>query len=444
MSRKLLIKNGLVVCPKQNIEEKLDLIIQEDKIISLGKEIKDNEAQILDVKGKIVTPGLIDMHCHLREPGREDIGTIQSGSESAAAGGYTSIVCMANTNRPIDNQMGIGYIFSKGKDIGLVNIYPVGAVTKGLEGKELTEIATLVEAGAIAISDDGYPIMDSSLMRRALEYITMFNIPIIAHCEDRYLSEDGCVNEGLASTILGFKGIPSIAEEVMISRDIILTKFTQSRLHIAHTTTKTSIELIRKAKESGIQITCEVTPHHFSLTESDVLNSNYNTNTKVSPPLRGENDVSAIIEGLKDGTIDSIATDHNPWLDMEKDVEFIHAPYGIIGLETAVPLIFTKLIETKHLSLKQAISKVTCNPAKILNLPKGTLSIGSSADVTIIDPILELPITHDFFHSITKNSPFIGETLKGFAVYTIVNGQIVFDRKKNSFFRQDKLKGRVP
>jgi len=437
VSRKLLIKNGLVVCPSQNIEEKLDLLIIDDKIAEIKKEIKNSNIETLDAKGKIVTPGLVDMHCHLREPGREDVATIQSGSKSAAAGGYTSIVCMANTNPILDSRMGIEYIYFKGKDVGLINIYPIGAVTTGLEGKELCEIATLVEAGAVAISDDENSITDSSLMRRALEYITMFKIPLITHCEDRYLSDAGCINEGLISTRLGFIGNPSIAEEIMVSRDIILTKFTQSKLHIAHVTTKGSVDLIRQAKKNGVNITCEVTPHHLSLKDSDLLSSNYDTNLKVSPPLRGDEDLKAITEGLKDGTIDVIATDHSPWLDMEKDVEFINAPYGIIGFETAIPIIFEQLINTKQLSIKEAIAKLTCNPAKILNIPKGSLAIGSVADITIIDPNLKLTITEDFLHSITKNTPFIGKNLKGFAVYTIVDGCIVYDRAKNSFFKKN-------
>ncbi len=436
MSRKLLIKGGIVVCPAQNIEEKLDILIEGKQILDLKKDIKDKEAKTLDVKGKLVTPGWIDMHCHLREPGREDIGTIESGSRSAAAGGYTSIACMPNTNPVVDNQMGIEYILSRAKTPGFVHLLPIGALTKGLDGKELTEISTLVNAGAVALSNDENCIMDSYLMRRALEYITMFDIPIIVHCEDYNLSEEGCVNEGLVSTRMGFRGIPSIAEEIMVSRDIILTDFTQSRLHMAHISTKGSVELIRKAKARGIQVTSEVTPHHFTLTDNDVLDSNYNTHFKVSPPLRSKEDLEAIIEGLQDGTIDTIATDHSPWLDMEKDVEFIHAPFGIINLETALPLIFTQLIHPKHLTLKEAIGKVTCNPARILNLQKGTLSKGSIADITVIDPTLEISISQDFFHSISKNSPFIGQKMKGFAIYTLVEGKIVFDRHENTFYKR--------
>ncbi|HEO64394.1 MAG TPA: dihydroorotase [Spirochaetes bacterium] len=436
MSRKLLIKGGIVVCPAQNIEEKLDILIEGERIIGLKKDIRDKEAKTLDVKGKLVTPGWIDMHCHLREPGREDIGTIESGSKSAAAGGYTSIACMPNTDPVVDNQMGIEYILSRAKAVGFIHLLPIGALTKGLNGEELTEISTLVEAGAVALSDDENSIMDSYLMRRALEYMTMFDIPIIAHCEDRNLSEEGCVNEGLVSTMMGFRGIPSIAEEIMVSRDIILTEFTQSRLHMAHVSTKASVELIRKAKAEGVRVTSEVTPHHFTLTDTDILESNYNTHFKVSPPLRSKEDQHAVIEGLKDGTIDTIATDHNPWLDMEKDVEFIHAPFGIISIETALPLIFTRLITPKHLTLMEAIAKVTCNPAGILNLSKGTLSKGSVADITVIDPHMELSITQDFFHSISKNSPFIGQTMKGFAVYTLVEGEIVFDRHENTFYKR--------
>lgn len=437
MSRKLLIKNGIIICPEQNIEEKMDLLIEDDQIVELKKEIQV-EAETLDMTGKLVCPGLIDMHCHLKEPGREDMGTILSGSRSAASGGYSTMVCMPNTNPVIDNQMGIEYIYSKALEVGLVNILPIGAVTKKMEGMELTEIAALVDAGAIALSDDEATIMDSSLMRRALEYITMFDIPIISHCEDRFLSENGCVNEGDISSLMGFKGAPSISEEIMVSRDIMLTDFTQSRLHIAHLSTEGSIDLVRKAKEKGIKVTCEVTPHHFSLNEYDVYKSNYNTNFKVSPPLRTERDVKAIHWGLKDGTIDVIATDHNPWLDTEKDTEFILAPEGIINFETTIPLIFNRLVGPKYLTLKEAVSKLTINPAKILKLDSGTLKKGSVADICIIDPELELEITPDFFYSITQNSPFIGEKLKGFNIMTIVNGEIIFNRQENRFYPRKK------
>ncbi len=437
MSKKLLIKDGLVVCPDQNIEEKLDLLIENDKIVELKKEINEHDVETIDASGKIVAPGLVDMHCHLREPGREDVGTIQTGSESAAAGGFTSIACMANTNPPIDDKGGIVYILFKGKEAGLINVHPIGAVTKGLEGKELTEMAMLVEEGAVAVSDEDHAIMDASLMRNALQYTSMFNIPLIANCDDYSLSEDGCVNEGLVSTQLGFKGIPSISEEIMIARDIALTRFTQSKIHIAHVSTKESVNLIRKAKKDGIRITCEVTPHHFSLTENELLTSNYDTNTKIYPPLRSESDVEAILEALNDNTIDAIATDHNPWLDNEKDMEYFQAPYGVIGFETALPLVFTNLIQTQKLSLTKALAKLTVNPAQILNLSRGTLHKGKNADICIIDPELELNINHDFFHSISKNSPFLDHKLKGFAVLTMVDGQVVFDRNKNQFYKRN-------
>lgn len=436
MSKKLLIKNGIVICPDQNIEEKLDLLIEDDQIVDLKKDINIEADEILDVSGKYICPGLIDMHCHLKEPGREDIGTILSGSQSASAGGYSTIACMPNTNPVIDNQMGIEYIYSKAKEVGLINILPIGAVTKKTEGQELTEISALVNTGAVALSDDENTIMDSSLMRRALEYSTMFNIPIIAHCEDRHLSENGCVNEGDISSLMGFKGTPSISEEIMVSRDIMLTDFTQSRLHIAHVSTEGSIELIRKAKEKGVNISCEVTPHHFALSEMDLYKSNYNTNFKVSPPLRTENDIRAIQLALKDGTIDTISSDHNPWLDTEKDNEFINSPDGIINFETTLPIIFDRLIKAGHLSFKEAIAKLTINPAKILNLDSGSLRKGSIADICIVDPDLELEITPKFFYSISKNSPFIGEKLKGFNIITIVNGQIVFNRNENKFYRR--------
>ncbi len=413
--------------------DKLDILIDGSIIQKIQKDITDHEAQILDASGKYVCPGLIDMHTNLKEPGREDIGTIKSGSESAASGGFTSIACMPNTNPVIDDLMGIEYILSRTRSVGLVNIFPIGAVTKGNQGKELTNISSMVEAGAVALTDVNKSIMDSSLMRSALEYVKMFNIPIISHCEDSNLSEDGCINESRVSTILGFKGIPSIAEELMVSRDIILSRFTQSRIHFAHITTRSSVEMIRISKKDNIPITCGTTPHHFSLSEEDILKSPYDTNLKIQPPLRSQDDLSAIKEGLQDGTIDTIATDHDPWLDNEKDIEFINAPFGIVSFETAIPLIFENLVTTKYLSIQDVIEKISLNPSKILNLHRGILKNGFVADITIIDPELEINITKDFFHSICKNSPFIGRKLKGFAVYTIVNGQIIYDRYKDLF-----------
>ncbi len=438
MLKKLLIKNGLVVCPEQGIVEKLDVLIKNSKIIELKKNITNSDANIINAKGKIVIPGLVDIHSHLREPGREDVATIKTEVESASAGGYTSIACMPNTNPPIDDKRGVIYVNAKGKEAGLTNVYSIASATKGLEGNNLTNISMLVEAGAVAISDAENTIINSSVMKCALEYIRMFNIPIISHCEDNSLSENGCINESYVSTSLGLKGIPYVAEEIMVARDIALTKYTNSILHIAHITTASSVRLIRKAKKDGIRVSCEVSPHHFTLTENDIINSSYNSNFKVTPPLRTEKDKDAVIDGLIDGTIDCIATDHSPWLDNEKDMEFIEAPSGIVGFETALPLVFTNLINTKKLSLLDAISKITLNPAKIINLNKGTLSIGSTADITIIDPELEITIDLDFFHSTSKNSPFIGKTLKGYAIYTIIEGNIIYDRTKNMFFPKKK------
>ena len=424
-----LIKGGRVIDPSQGIDKVLDILIEKGKIKAIDENITTENAEIIDASGKIVTPGLIDIHVHLREPGYEAKEDIQSGSISASAGGFTSVACMPNTNPPVDNKSVVEFITEKAKRVGLINVYPIGTVSKGLKGKELSEIGDMKHSGIVGISDDGEPVMNSNLMRRAFEYSSMFDLPVISHCEDLYMSGEGVINEGLTSTILGLAGIPAAAEEIMAARDIRIAGFTGGKLHIAHVSTKGCVELIRRAKAKGINVTAEATPHHFTLTDESV--KSFDTNTKVNPPLRTAEDVEAVRQGLKDGTIDAIVTDHAPHTIEDKEVEYDYASFGISGLETSLPLVITYLVNTGILTLSQTIEKMTINPANIINIPKGTLKPGSDADITIID--IEKPITVDTkkFKSKGKNSPFNGWELKGSIVMTIKDGNTVYENKSN-------------
>lgn len=425
---KLLITHGRIIDPADKTDKISDILIEDGKIIAIGTNIESQKSDIkvIDAKNKIVIPGITDVHTHLREPGHEEEETIATGTKSAAAGGITTVLCMPNTHPVIDNQTAVEFILLKTKNEGVVNVFPVGAVTKNSFGEELAEIGELKKAGVKAISDDGNSIMNTQIMRRALEYSKMFKLPVISHCEDTNLSKNGLMNEGYVATMLGLKPIPREAEEVMVARDIILSRLTGGHLHIAHVSTKGAVELIREAKKNKINVTAETCPHYFTLTDESV--KGYDTNTKVRPPLRADSDVKAIIDGLKDGTIDCIATDHAPHTEEEKNKEYELAPFGLIGLETLLPLTITYLVNKKHLSLSEVISKVTINPAKIFNIKRGKISVGSIADITIVDLNIEKTIT-DNFVSKSKNSPFIGWKLKGFPVYTIVSGKIVFENK---------------
>ena len=420
---KLLIKGGRVIDPATGLDEVLDLLIENGKIVALKKRISTKGAEVIEARGKVVCPGLVDMHVHLREPGREDEETIGTGTRAAAAGGFTSVACMANTTPVIDNQGTVEFIYSQARKTGAVNVYPIGSVTKGLRGEELSEIGELKHSGVVAISDDGEPVRNSEVMRRALEYAKMFDLPIISHCEDKDLSAEGVMNEGYNSTLLGLAGIPGEAEGVMVARDIALAHLAGGHIHIAHISTAKSVQLVRQAKAGGIKVTSETAPHYFSLTDEAVRT--FDTNTKMNPPLRTAGDVEAIKEGLKDGTIDVIATDHAPHTVVEKEVEYNLAPFGIIGLETAVPLVLMKLVEEGFLTLTDAITKMSINPAKILGIGKGTLAVGADADVTIIDLSKERTVRPEEFQSKSRNSPFIGWKLKGVASTTIVGGKIV-------------------
>ena len=417
----ILIKNGRVIDPANGVDEKLDILVSEGRIAKLGKpgSITANGAGVVDVDQRLVVPGLIDMHVHLREPGFEYKETIASGAAAAAAGGFTSVCCMPNTNPVNDSRSVAEFILSQARQAP-ARVYPIGAVTKGSKGEELTEMGELFSAGCVAVSDDGKPVMNAAVMRRALEYSKIFDMLIISHCEDSALAAKGVMNEGIVSTELGLRGIPSAAEDVMTARDIALAELTGGRLHIAHVSTAGSVQMIRDAKARGVKVTAETCPHYFSLTDEAVRG--YNTMAKMNPRLRTAADVEAIKQGLRDGTIDVIATDHAPHAADEKAGEFDYAPFGIVGLETALGLAL-KLVEEGVLPLVELLAKMSARPAAILKLDKGSLSPGFDADITIIDPTVEWMVKSSEFKSKSRNTPFEGWKLKGRAVQTMVAGR---------------------
>jgi dihydroorotase len=418
----LLIKNGHIIDPANRVDEKLDILVSDGKIAKLGKpgSISADSAQVIDAAGKLVVPGLIDMHVHLREPGFEYKETIATGTAAAQAGGFTSVCCMPNTNPVNDNRSVTEFILSQAKEAP-ARVFPIGAITKGSKGEELAEMGELFAAGCCAISDDGKPVVNAAIMRRALEYSKIFDMLVIAHCEDSTLAAKGVMNEGAVSTELGLRGIPRAAEDVMTGRDIALAEHTGARLHIAHVSTAGSVRMVRDAKARGVKVTAETCPHYFSLTDEAVRG--YNTMAKMNPPLRTADDVAAIKQGLQDGTIDVIATDHAPHAADEKSGEFDYAPFGIVGLETALGLTL-KLVDEGVLSLTAAVRKLSTNPAAILKIGKGTLAVGADADITIIDPIAEWIVDASQFKSKSRNTPFDGWKLKGKAVQTFAGGRL--------------------
>lgn len=418
----LLIKGGLVVDPKNNIEQKMDILIEAGKIAEVAPMISKEAKEIIDASGLIVTPGFIDMHVHLREPGYEAKETILTGLQSALKGGFTTVACMPNTNPVIDNEGIIELINAKARRASAANLLIVGSLSKGSSGQEISEMANLKAAGIVALSDDGHPVKSAELMRRAMEYAQMLDIPVISHCEDLALKGEGVMHEGYWSTILGLKGIPSECEEVMVARDILLSKLTNCSLHLAHLSSKGSVEQLASAKKQGLKVTGEVTHHHLLLNHSSV--EGYDTNTKVNPPLRTEEDRRSLIEAVKEGIIEVIATDHAPHTKDEKDREYDYAPFGISGLETVVPACWDLLIEQEQMNLTDFISRFTLGPSTILNLDKGHLSLGATADITIIDPQKVLAVEVAKFLSLGKNSPLDGKSFQGWPVYTIVDGMI--------------------
>lgn len=429
---RLVITGGTIIDPGR-FNGRGDLVIEQGRIVEIrpaqgksatAKGTTQNGVTRIDATGKLVVPGFVDLHVHFREPGFEYKETIQSGSASAVAGGFTSVCCMPNTKPVNDSQSVTEFILEQARKVALANVFPIGAITKGSEGKELAETGELRAAGCVAISDDGKPVMNSAVMRRAMEYAKAFDCPVVDHCEDSDLVDGGCMNEGVVSTELGLPGIPTAAEEVMVARNIMLAELTGARLHLPHVSTLGSVRMVREAKSRGVRVTAEACPHHFTLTEEAVRG--YNTHAKMNPPLRTWKDVQAVKEGLKDGTIEVIATDHAPHAAHEKQLEFADAPFGIIGLETAFPLTMG-LVEERILTVEQAIAKLTQDPARVFGLAKGTLAEGADADVTIVDPEETWSVDPARLRSKSRNTPFGGWKVKGRVHQTLVGGRVVFD-----------------
>ena len=420
----LLIQGGHVIDPGR-FNGVADVLIENGTISAVGsKLVAPAGTTVIRAAGQLVLPGFVDLHVHFREPGFEYKETIQSGTAAAVAGGFTTVCAMPNTNPVNDNQSVTEFMLERAKAAGNAHLYPIGAITKRSEGKELAEIGDLRRAGCVAISDDGKPVMNSLVMRRAMEYARAFDVPVVDHCEDLHLSEGGCMNEGLVSTELGLPGIPSAAEDVMVARNVSLAELTGARLHLAHISTAGSVRMVREAKARGLKVTAEACPHHFTLTEE--LTRGYNTHAKMNPPLRTSRDVQAIKEGLRDGTIDVIATDHAPHASQEKQQEFTEAPFGIVGLETALPLTLA-LVEEGVLTLEAAVDKLATAPAKAFSLNAGTLAVGAPADVAIVDPNLQWEVDPARFRSKSRNTPFAGWKVKGRVTTTIVSGRVVFE-----------------
>ncbi len=425
--RDVLLKGGRLLDPSTRTDAIGDILLRDGKIESVGGNLSAPEgATVVDCTGKVVSPGFIDVHCHLREPGREDVETIATGARAAAAGGFTAVCAMPNTDPVTDNQAAIGFVLKQGRAAGAARVYPIGAISIGEKGEQLAEFGEMVGAGAVAVSDDGKPVVSAQLMRTALEYARAFGIPVADHCEEPTLAAGGDMNEGLVSARLGLKGIPSEAEEIMAIRDILLARRTGGHVHLCHMSTRGSVELIRWGKDRGINVTAEVCPHHISLTEDEVLG--YDTNAKMNPPLRTLDDVEALREAVKDGTIDVIATDHAPHHNDEKEREFSLAPNGIIGLETALAVNITWLVAAGVISLETLIDKMACAPAKLFHLDGGTFRKGALGDVTVFDPTATWKVDAANFLTKGRNTPYQGRTLTGLVKCTVVAGRVVFQR----------------
>lgn len=420
----ILIRGGRVIDPKTKIDDTLDILVAGNKIQKIGRKIKKGSTQLLNAKGKIVCPGFIDLHCHLRDPGRPDAETIASGSNSAVTGGFTTVCCMPNTEPAIDNEGIVNYIYKEAAKINLCRIFPIGAITKKREGKELTEFGELIRAGVKGFSDDGNVVSDASVLRHALEYSKVFNVPIFEHPINKELAQNGLMNEGIVATRLGLKGSPALAEEVVVARDLLIAKFTGARLHLCHISTKGAIELIKKAKREGVNVTCETCPHYFFF--NDEMLEKFDTNCKVNPPIRSEQDRQAVIKGLRDGTIDCIATDHAPHCQAEKELQFTRAPFGMIGFETTLSMIVMELINKQRQKWLNVLDKLTMNPAHILNEKSGSLKKGAVADIAIIDPKKKWRFTSGKINSKSKNSPLLNRELTGKSICVIVNGEIKY------------------
>jgi dihydroorotase len=430
---KLLIANGHLIDPSENQNSGKNLLIEDGKIVAWlnQNEAAPEDAEVFDATGLIVAPGFIDLHVHLREPGQEYKETIRTGAECAAVGGFTSVCCMPNTAPINDNAAITRFIIEQANRAGFANVFPIGAITKASDGAELAEMGEMKTAGIVAVSDDGRPVPNAGMMRRALEYAKDFDLTVVDHCEDKSLSSGGMMHEGRMSLVLGLKGMPALAEDLDALRDVLLAEATGAKIHLAHVSTRSALEAVRNAKAKGLNVTCEVAPHHFTLTDESV--EGYDTNMKMSPPLRSAEHLEAILEAIKDGTIDAIATDHAPHHADEKNLEFDRAPFGITGSETAVGLAFDKLVHTGLINLPRLVEMFSTNPARIFNLKnRGTLKAGSIADVTILDPDLKWTYRVSETKSKSKNSPFDGWSFTGAAVATMVGGRIVYRRADNA------------
>lgn len=426
--RPILLRGGRVLDPSSTLDQVGDVLLVNGVIEHagppLGEVRRDGDLIDIDCTGRIVSPGFIDVHCHLREPGREDVETIATGARAAAAGGFTAVCAMPNTDPVTDNQAAVGFIIRQAQRASGARVYPIGAISVGQRGMALAEFGEMIGAGAVALSDDGKPVANAQLMRTALEYARTFNVPVADHCEEPTLAEGGAMNEGIVSARLGLKGIPSEAEEIMVIRDILLARRTGGHVHLCHMSTVGSVELIRWGKDRGIRVTAEVCPHHLALTEESV--GNYDTNAKMNPPLRTAADVAALREAVRDGTIDLVATDHAPHHYDEKEREFADAPNGIVGLETALAVVATNLVVPGILDFGTLVDRMSCAPARTFGLPGGNLRRGSVADITVFDPAAQWSVDPSRFLSKGRNTPFAGMALTGRATCTIVSGQIVF------------------
>ncbi len=426
MSERLLIRNGRVVDPRSGLDDDRDVLLADGEVKEVGRRIVARGAEVLDARGLVVCPGFIDLHTHLREPGREDKETIATGTRAAAAGGFTAVCAMPNTD-PVNDNAGITRaILERTRTEGAVRVYPIGAITRGSRGEELAEYGELREAGCVAVSDDGRPVASARMMRRALEYARGFSLTVIDHCEDPTLSQGACMNEGPISTLLGLPGAPAVGETIMVERDILLAELTGGAVHIAHISTAGAVDAVRRGKARGVRVTAEATPHHFVLTDEVVRETAYDTATKMNPPLRSESDRMAVLHGLVDGTIDCIATDHAPHTVDDKRVEFDRAAFGIVGLETAVPLALDRLVHGGLMTLAQCVALLSSRPAAILGLPGGSLSPGALADVTLLDLDRTYRVETDRFATKGRNTPFGGWELTGSPVVTIVGGRVAW------------------
>jgi dihydroorotase len=421
---KILIKGGRLIDPSEGLDQSADILIEGGRIVALGADISADGAGVFDARGLVVSPGFIDLHVHLREPGQEYKETIASGAAAAVAGGFVAVCAMPNTDPVNDSASITRYIIEKAEEVGLARVYPIGAITRGSRGQELAEMAEMKEAGAVAVSDDGRPVMNSQVMRHAMEYAQDHGLVVVDHCQDLDLSAGGVINEGKCSALLGLRGMSRVAEELHIARDIMLAELTGARVHIAHVSTRRGIEMICEAKRRGLAITCEVTPHHLALTEEAVIG--FDTNTKVNPPLRSEEDRAALCRAARDGIIDAIATDHAPHHADEKMLEYDRAPFGVVGLETALGVALTILHHGLGVPLERVVQMLSCGPARAFGLPGGSLRVGSQADITIFDPDREWIVDPALFRSKGKNTPFAGWRLRGMVVATFVAGREVF------------------